>query len=86
MTRDEIFELINQERARQDILHPRWLGDDHGLSVLVEEVGEVAKGLYEAKNAKDDESESFWISNLESELIQVGAVIFRWLENRKDEK
>lgn len=80
MTRDEIFAAINQERERQNEIHPLWRGNQHGLSVLVEEIGEVARALYEmtASYALDPEA---WEKNLREELIQSSAVCVRWLEN-----
>lgn len=70
MSRDEIFHKIEMERDRQDTLHPEWHGDTHGLVVLAEEFGEIAKALYE-----NDKQE------LKDEIIQVAAVCVRWLEN-----
>lgn len=82
-TRDEIYKLIDAERLRQDMLHPEWRGDYHGLSVLMEETGEVARGLYEANNATSETRAKWWNDNLESELVQVAATAIRWLENRQ---
>lgn len=72
MKRDEIHNLIDLERTRQDRIHPEWHGDNHGLVVLAEEFGEVAKALYEGDT-----------QNLKEELVQVCAVCVRWLENMK---
>jgi NTP pyrophosphatase (non-canonical NTP hydrolase) len=86
--REDVLHAIQLERKRQDALHPLWKGDDHGLAVLVEEVGEVAKALYELRNLPievDDvelEYKSKRESELMDELIQVAAVCVRWLENR----
>lgn len=70
MNQADIFLAIAGERKRQDLIHPAWYGDNHGLAVLVEEVGEIAKALYE-----QDKSE------MVKEIIQVAAVCVRWLEN-----
>lgn len=88
MTREEIYRRIDLERGRQNKLHPDWRGEDHGLAVLMEEVGEVAKSLNELDSAK------FYMNALEGdlakiqvelqeELVQVAAVCIRWLENMK---
>lgn len=82
--RDEIFSLIEQERRRQDEIHPKpivkstespeikavahYLWLTEMLSVLIEEVGEVGKALQGE-------------GNLAEELTQVSAVCVRWLEN-----
>lgn len=84
MIRDVIIQEIHKERARQDKLHPDWFGNEHGLAVLMEEVGESAKGLYEmnvATQANDQANYAKWRKNLKEELIQVAAVCVRWSEN-----
>ena len=64
-----VFELISEERARQDRLwgdqsaRDRWLW----LAILTEEVGEVAKAILEGKP-------------LRGELVQVAAVAVAALE------
>lgn len=85
MNRQDIFESINAERKRQNMLHPQWRGDHHGLSVLMEEVGEASKALYEMSEAHVERPYKFWKSNLKDELIQVASVCCRWLENMNDE-
>lgn len=73
MNRQDIYRLIDEERDRQDRLHP---GDElfehYAPLILGEEVGEVHKALLE--NNQDE---------LTEELVQVCAVCIRWLENRK---
>lgn len=71
--RDEILRQINTERERQDA---KWGTDDAfggsmhiAMTVLTEEVGEVARAIQ-----ADD------IDNIEEELVQVAAVAVRWLE------
>jgi NTP pyrophosphatase (non-canonical NTP hydrolase) len=91
VTRQEIFEAIIKERKRQDELHPKWRGNDHGLAVLAEEFGEVARALYEYNEQKWFSDEVIETARLEElrerylelqdELIQVAAVCVRWLEN-----
>jgi hypothetical protein len=84
--RQEIFRLIEEERERQEKLHPmptlkKNTGDDlevmHNfiastefLAVLMEEVGEVGKAMQGEGVLKD-------------ELVQVAAFCFRWLEYMK---
>lgn len=86
MDRQNIFRLIEEERDRQDKLHPltiRSKSDDESieaittmirnnefLSVLIEEIGEVGKAL------QGD-------GDLKVELIQSASVIVRWLEQLK---
>jgi NTP pyrophosphatase (non-canonical NTP hydrolase) len=62
-----VYLEIAQERTRQDEMHvfPFWLR----LSVLMEEVGEVATAIQNGDDA-----------NLREELIQVAAVAVRWIE------
>lgn len=78
--------MIEQERERQDKLHPlpskkkpddpetravyNMMLNGEFLAVLVEEVGEVGKAL------QGD-------GILEDELIQVAATVTRWMENIK---
>jgi len=82
--RQEIFEAIVQERARQDKLHPmprqkkcndkdicvtaNMLMLNEFLAVLVEEVGEVASAL------QGD-------GDLKEEIVHVASVCVRWLES-----
>ena len=68
----EAFNLISQERSRQDVLHP---DNDHSpeywLAILSEEVGEVAKEVVDRNN----------LENLRNELIQVAATAIRFLQS-----
>lgn len=69
---DDIFELIREERKRQD---EKWGADRHqdGIlwtTILVEEVGEVAKDVLDLNT-----------ENLKKELVQVAAVVVCWLES-----
>jgi NTP pyrophosphatase (non-canonical NTP hydrolase) len=69
---EEIFELIRQERKRQDKKWgkiPRELNIHKWMSVLTEEVGEVAESLLK----REDE-------NTKIELVQVAAVCVAFLE------
>lgn len=84
--RNDIFRLIEEERERQDKLHPmpkiknsenrdvsafeNLLICNEFLAILVEEIGEVGSAL------QGDGS-------LKEELIQVASVAIRWLENIK---
>lgn len=84
INRQEIFSEIETERDRQDKLHPlpkakktdspdldactHLILNSELLSVLVEEIGEVASAL------QGD-------GDLREELIQVASVSVRWLEN-----
>ena len=75
MTRDRVYQLIDRERSRQDEKFPGDVGgwqafDVRKLTVLVEEVGEVARAILE-----QDEL------NKRDELVQCAAVIAKWLES-----
>jgi NTP pyrophosphatase (non-canonical NTP hydrolase) len=74
--RMQIFERISIERERQDDLHefPHHIR----LSVLMEEVGEIAKELQEKDEYKN-------VINLYIELIQTAAVCVRWIEELSKE-
>jgi len=91
--RQAIFERIVEERERQNALHPKWHGHDHGLVVLAEEFGEVAKALYELRRTASPDLRSSvfpddWdvlmdarVRELKEEIVQVAAACVRWLEN-----
>lgn len=74
MRRDEVFTSISGERNNQDA---KWgtnfvgRSDSFWLSILSEEVGEVAHAILE-----EDED------NLLEELVQCAAVLSSWLEHR----
>lgn len=84
MDRRDIFRMIEEERERQELLHPMPKKKNHTdsdinavtqmilsnefLSVLVEEVGEVAQALQGE-------------GDLTEELVHVASVCVRWLEN-----
>lgn len=70
MTRNVAIDRIETERERQERKHPKYRSHYEALTVLVEEVGEVAKAILES----DDE-------NLKEEITQVSAVAMRWLED-----
>lgn len=75
MARDDIYRSIDAERVRQDLKwgvegSTNWRSGDFGkVTVLTEEVGEVARA-----SLKENRGE------LEQELIQVAAVAVKWLE------
>jgi hypothetical protein len=74
--RNEIFELINLERDKQDAKWgalPRHLSDVVWLTILMEEVGECAQAIL-----KRD-----W-DNLKAEIIQVATVAVAWLEDSEN--
>lgn len=83
LARRQIFSEINAERARQDQKFG-WIEsetsvlpgtDEHRkMSVLGEEVGEVAKALLERDWGNDT------TEHVEQELVQVAAVCVAWLE------
>jgi hypothetical protein len=81
MNRDEIFNEISYERARQDLKFPgQWerIIDEHKLAITAEEFGEVAKCVTqlcvpppEGPATRDD---------LREELVQLAACVVAWLE------
>lgn len=78
MTRDEIFELVNKERIRQDA---KWGGNRElanllFAAILGEEVGEVNNAILE-DHLYEYGSNS---PELTAELVQVAAVCVAWLE------
>lgn len=76
MDRYKIFELINQERDKQDAKWgalPRCLPDLLWIDILLEELGECAKAIL-----KQD-----W-NNLKVEIVQVAAVAIAWLEDKEN--
>jgi NTP pyrophosphatase (non-canonical NTP hydrolase) len=91
--RQAIFEKIVEERERQNALHPEWHGHKHGLVVLAEEFGEVAKALYElGRTASSDLRRSVFLDEwevlmdarvreLKEEIVQVAAVCIGWLSD-----
>jgi NTP pyrophosphatase (non-canonical NTP hydrolase) len=81
MTRDDIYKLIDEERARQDekwgLAHPVPWSD--WVMVITEEMGEVARAAHDAiYGTVRDRDEN--IDNLCAELIQVAACAVWWLE------
>lgn len=70
-----VLEDVREERERQDL---KWGDQIHNTNELwnvigVEEVGEVARAIYEADN----------VEHLYTELIQVAAVYVAWAESLK---
>lgn len=92
MNRRAIFDLINAERKRQNEKHPNWKGGQKALSVLTEEVGEIAHALNEIEHVLCGEitEETADIlkelkGNLREEIVQTISVGVRWLENLPDD-
>ena len=72
--RETIMQAIRMERIRQDYKWGTKFGlrlDERWLTILVEEVGEVAEAIL-----RDDDED------IVKELIQVAAVCVSWLELR----
>lgn len=62
----DIFAAVREA----ELLHPDFVATDNdALSILVEEVGEIAKALNEGDAA-----------HMRQEIAQAGAVIIRWLD------
>jgi NTP pyrophosphatase (non-canonical NTP hydrolase) len=73
---DTIHHLILLERERQNRLHPfnnpsTDVSDTFKLSVMIEEVGEVARAILDGEPN----------TQLMQELVQVAAVATAWLES-----
>ena len=79
MTREEIFAAIEEERERQDRLHPGWY-PELALAVLAEEVGEVAEVWAAFQQASSFARKIEMRDAMRDEIIQVAAVCVRWLE------
>lgn len=69
MNQVEILNAIIKERKRQDILHPNNKKSAY-LSIVVEELGEVAAAIQEGNKEQQQE-----------ELVQLAAAVVRWLES-----
>lgn len=76
-----IWEEIRIERDRQDkkwgVAHSRDHTHLYWLAILVEEVGEVGKAIWERASKRVEGTQS-----IKKELIQCAAVIVAWLEDR----
>lgn len=84
MTTGQILQLVAEERIRQSIKHRgKTAGDtihpDIKMSVLTEEVGEVAEHVCEAHAEGGLTPER--AAELKIELIQVAAVAVAWAES-----
>lgn len=81
MQREQIFMEINSERMRQDrkwgAIASRSHQHMYWMTVLVEEVGEVAKAIWEVVSGRSSDR-----APIKTELIQCAAVIVAWLEDR----
>ena len=69
MNQVEIINAILKERKRQDLLHPNNKKSAY-LSIVVEELGEVAAAIQEGNKEQQ-----------ELELVQLAASVVRWLES-----
>lgn len=88
----KILDAIHRERTRQERLKEngrfRFTCADHGiteaekLSILVEEVGEVARAVAERADLVTDKQRG----DLRTELIQVAAVATAWAESLSESK
>lgn len=67
---EEIFNLILEERKRQEEIHPNWLNiGEVAVSLLTEELGEFAQAINDGN-----------IKEAKKEVIQVASLCFRYLE------
>lgn len=74
MKKEKAIELILEEMARAEEIHPVWpLDVVHGAAILAEEVGSVLKA---ALDVYYDRGTS---KNLYKEIIHVGAMAIRFL-------
>lgn len=68
---NEVTEMVRDERQRQ---LAKWGEQNHDdlpwLAILTEEFGEVGKAIVEGADQ----------DKIKEELVQVGAVVFAWLE------
>lgn len=85
LDRQNIFRLIDEERDRQDVIHPiikrkyedknveliaNLIDQTDFLAIAVEEIGEVARAMQGE-------------GDLQEELVQLASVCVRWLEQFK---
>ena len=76
LPRENIYRLIDEERAEQDEKFGQQDHDDFvWLAILQEEVGETAQAILEARFRYDGTD-----SDMRAELVQVAAVAVAWLE------
>ena len=75
IVQESVLEDIRDERNRQDLKWGDQVNNSHELwnVIGVEEVGEVARAIYDADN----------IEHLYSEIIQVASVYVAWAESIK---
>lgn len=77
VVRQNIYEEIVQERDRQDRKFGHQKHADHiWLSLVVEEVGEVAECLNDGMNK----------GLVRTELVQVAALVVAWLEKLREDE
>ena len=71
ITRMKVLEAVLAERERQDSMWGDQTGnsDEHWMVILTEEVGEVAREVYEKRSA-----------GMFEEVVQCAAVAFAWAE------
>jgi NTP pyrophosphatase (non-canonical NTP hydrolase) len=91
MNRNRVFELVSDERDRQEELKRQGrfmstcadnsLWDAEKLAVLMEEVGELSRAVLETLNLCADKHGS----NTKDELVQIAAVCCAWLESLEDD-
>jgi NTP pyrophosphatase (non-canonical NTP hydrolase) len=81
MNRDDIYGLIDEERARQNekwgFAHP--VSNPVWVMVMAEELGEVARAAHDMKYAIPIKRGLYW-EKLRAELVQVAACAVWWLE------
>lgn len=76
-------EAIENERLNQDLKWGIQNHDDaHWLTILTEEVGEVAECMCNAKITTNSEQAEKHNEQMDAELVQCAAVIIAWLECR----
>ena len=91
--RGRIYEAIDAERKRQQILHGSLsiasplLPLDTKLRILVEEVGEVARAIDDLGKATERGQEKFEAArrHLRAELVEVATCAVGWLEDEDRE-
>ena len=59
--------------------------ENRKLRILMEEVGEVAEAMDRVECSKNSRAKLFAQEDLETELVQVAAVVFAWLETYQHE-
>ena len=74
MNIDEVLKLIKEEYERANTLYPPFHSNHEAYAVILEELDEVWDEIKKSKDVRGNE-------RIRTELIQVGAIVVKYLEN-----